>query len=385
MSIESLEQLLNSAGDNQYFDEDFIVPDMGTKPVENAEPEPKPNTDLGDDPGDSIDSKIDPIIEPDLNVEPDPNADPDSGKDPEPNVIDKTTPEGIKEYYDFLTENNLLAPNEDFTFDGTSKSLSEALEQTNINQQKAVAYSLWEQLPEDFKPLLQYGLSGGTNVKDFLDTYSRESIDVTTADLDDPQTQDELVREYYRQTTKHSDEKIEKLVSLLKAKGEVDYTSEVYDIAVELKDIQKQNREELTRQAILQKQHNEAKLREERDELFNTIDNLDLAPQRKGMIKSFVYSNDNSSSSRMDATIQSIINNKEHFAQLADLLLDYDANKGFQIENRFTKKSKTNALNDLEKRLSEKFSDSKSKVSGSHSTSGTDNFDWSAIFSQQSE
>lgn len=383
MSTESLEQLISTAGDNQYFDEDFVVPDMGTPATEEDKPivdTGTPNTttpDLDDDPGDSM-----PL---DNSTSTDPVLDPEPDSKPDETSIDKTTPEGIQEYYNFLTENNLLAPNEDFTFDGSSKSLSEALEQTNTNQQKAVAMSLWEQLPEDFRPLLQYGLSGGTNVKDFLDTYSQDTIDVTTADLDDPQTQDELVREYYRQTTKHSDEKIEKLVSLLKAKGEVDYTSEVYDIAVELKDIQKQNREELTRQAVLQKQYNETKLKEERDELFNTIDNLDLAPQRKGMIKSFVYANDRSSASRMDSTIQSIINNKEHFAQLADLLLDYDSNKGFQIENRFTKKSKTNALNDLEKRLSEKFSDSKSKVSGSHSTSGSDNFDWGAIFSQQSE
>ena len=376
MSIDSLETLLTSSDNNYFVDDDFVPPGIETDPNPNEpdkteDPAPEPDRDSpGDDP--SPDSGSDP-------ANPDP-ADPDPVDPTDP----PETPEGIKEYYDFLVENNMLQPDEGYTFDGTSKSLSTALEQTNINMQKSVAMGLWEQLPEDFKPLLQYGLAGGTNVEEFLKTYRNGPVDIADADLDDPDTQDYILREYYKQTTSHSDEKIDKLISLLKNKGEVEYTSEVYDAALELKDIQKSQREELTRQAILQKQENEAKAKQEKEDLFNVIDDLNLAPQRKSMIKSFIYSSQNAPS-RMDSTIQSIINNREHFAQLADLLLDYDPKAGFKIEDRFTKKGKTTALNDLEKRLSDKFSDSKTKVTGSNSTSEKPNFDWNVIFSQQSE
>lgn len=373
MSIDSLEALITNSDNNYFVDDDFVPPGIDVDPNPN-EPE-KPSTEPVNTPDTTTDESSDDSGSDPANPEPEP--------EPEPNKVVET-PQGIKEYYDFLVENQMLEPNEDFTFDGTASSLSSALEQTKVNMQKAVAMGLWEQLPDDFKPLLQYGLSGGTNVQEFLKTYREGPIDVTNADLDDPETQDEILREYYKQTTSHSDDKIEKLISLLKDKGNVEYTSEVYDAALELKDIQKSQREELTKQAILQKQENERRAKEERDELFSIIDDLELAPQRKSMIKSFIYANPNSSS-RMDSTIQSIINNKEHFAQLADLLLDYDPKVGFKIEDRFTKKGKTTALNDLEKRLSDKFSDSKTKVSGANSTSDKPNFDWNIIFSQQSE
>lgn len=378
MSIDSLEALIANSDNNYFVDDDFVPPGIEPDPNPN-EPAETEDPDPGSEPG--TNPAVPPTDEPLDDPDPDPaNPDPE----PEPSTDPKETPEGIKEYYDFLVENNMLQPDEGYTFDGTAKSLSTALEQTNVNMQKAVAMSLWEQLPEDFKPLLQYGLSGGTNVDEFLKTYRNGPIDIADADLDDPDTQDYILWEYYKQTTSHSDEKIDKLITLLKNKGDVEYTSEVYDAALELKDIQKSQREELTRQAILQKQENEAKAKQEKEELFNIIDDLNLAPQRKGMIKSFIYSSQNSPS-RMDSTIQSIINNKEHFAQLADLLLDYDPKTGFKIEDRFTKKGKTTALNDLEKRLSDKFSDSKTKVTGSNSTSEKPNFDWNVIFSQQSE
>ena len=246
MSIDSLETLLTSSDNNYFVDDDFVPPGIETDPNPN---EP--------------DKTEEPSTEP---VPADPATDEtldDSGSDPanpdpaDPDPVDPTdppeTPEGIKEYYDFLVENNMLQPDEGYTFDGNSKSLSTALEQTNINMQKSVAMGLWEQLPEDFKPLLQYGLAGGTNVEEFLKTYRNGPVDIADADLDDPDTQDYILREYYKQTTSHSDEKIDKLISLLKNKGEVEYTSEVYDAALELKDIQKSQREELTRQAILQK------------------------------------------------------------------------------------------------------------------------------------
>ncbi len=361
MSTESLEDLLSGGNDFTYDDEDMIegLEKSGQEPDPNLEPDPNPEPDA----------------EP--NTESDPEPDPNSKSDTE---SDPTPVEGIKEYYDFLVENNMLLTDDDYVFDGTAKGLSSAMEQTAVNQQKAVALSLWEQLPDDFKPILHYGLTGGNSVKEFLQTYMMDPVDVSTADLEDPYVQDEIIREYYRQTTQYTDDKIEKLLTLMKEKGQEEFLDEVYETAVELKNIQEQNRKELIKKEQHLKASNLENIKKEREEIYNIIDDMETTPQRKNMIKSFIYS-ENSKGSRMDSVIQSIMQNKEHFTQLADILMDYDPKKGFVLDDRMSKKGKTNAVKDLEKKLAEKFSDSKSKVSGSHSTSSPDNFDWSAIFS----
>lgn len=369
-TLDSLEGLMDFGDFNMGIID--AVDKVTTEPI----PEPTPVLALPD-----------PVVVTDDDVEPVVTTEPVVVIDPEP-VEPATDPkdepsEGIQEYYNFLVENQMLMPNEDFSFDGTATSLSEAIKQSDMNRQTLIAQSLWDQLPDDMKPILKYGLAGGQDVESFLKTYRNNAIDIDRADLSDPSTKDDVLREYYRQTTKWEDNKIERHISQLKASGNEDYDAEVIDSALKLKDIQKTQREELTQQAIFQRQAEQEKARKDADELNKVIEEMNTTPQRKGMIKSFIYASDPNANSRMNVAIEAIIQNKEHYAQLADILLDsYDPKTGFNLENRFAKKGKTKALDDLEKQLKDRFSDSKTKVSGANSTSDAPVIDWSVIFGQ---
>ncbi len=372
MSTESLDSLM-------YFDDfnDDLINAVEAKTGEPAaivepvtEPIIDPLTDPMVDPEIEEPDELEPVVEPIVT----PTTDPEPTTEPQAN-------ENITKTYELLVENQMLMPDEGFDFDGTTESLATALKQSDVNRQKAIAQSLWEQLPEEFKPILQYGLTGGQDVESFLKTYQSNVLDIDLSDLSDENTKSQVLREYYKHTTKFDDNKIERHIAHLKAKGDADYTNEVYEAAVELKNIQTTQRQALIEQATLQRETEQARLAQDREDLNNVIQGMDIPDQRKGMIKSYIYSSDPSSNSRMNVAIESIIQNKEHFAQLADILVDsYDPKKGFNLEARFAKKGKTKVLDEIEKQLKVKFSDSKASVSGNNSTSGTPTIDWSTIF-----
>lgn len=79
-------------------------------------------------------------------------------------------------------------------------------------------------------------------------------------------------------------------------------------------------------------------------------------------------------------TIKKISANPEHLVQLADILADYDEEKGLDLK-RFLKKGKTEATKTLKERL-EEVTDSKTKVTGKGSKVQKQNFDWEEFLRQ---
>lgn len=344
----SLEQIITFDDDSADYstghDKNLVLPDAPS-------PDPEPNPDPVDDT--SAEPTPDPTPAPDpepvvAEVEPD---------DPEP---DNTQ---IKAYYEFLVENNLLRPDEGFEFDDSPEKLEEAFVQTKENLRKEVAKQMFDALPEDFKPIIQYGFSGGKNVKEFLDTYLQAPPDVEDIDLNDIDNQRAVVREYYKHTTRLTPEKTEKLIDSLAERGDLE--SEAYDAAIALKDIQKTQKQALIEQATLQAEAQREAEIQTRNELLSTIDSAEFIPKdRKNKVKGFMFSETNSQP-KMDVMMNSIFSNKEHVVQLADLILDcYDPKKGFTLEDRFTKKATSKALNDFRSKMQDKFSDPKTKTKG---------------------
>jgi hypothetical protein len=122
--------------------------------------------------------------------------------------------EVIKANFEFLkTQGALLLP-EDYEFKATPKGLEEALAHSKTNEKNSIVAELFEAMPDQGKQLLQYYLNGGTDVNQFIDVYSRPSIE--SLDLEDEKVQEYIVREYLKSTTSFPDAKIEKNISTLK-------------------------------------------------------------------------------------------------------------------------------------------------------------------------
>lgn len=118
-------------------------------------------------------------------------------EDPQPttDVDDDSTEDPVaKEYYEFLKEYGVLSTPDDFEFDGTPEKLQQALDLTRESLKETTARSLWETLPEDFKPLLQYALAGGKSLDDYMEAYAQP--DYTTLDLSNPDNQRRVMYDY---------------------------------------------------------------------------------------------------------------------------------------------------------------------------------------------
>ncbi len=338
---------LNYANPDQNFRPDITPPptDPNVDP-----PSTEPSTEPTEEPTppEKIETPTDPPGEPEPSPTPPVKAEEPTEDEPDP----------IKNYYEFMVEQGLLLPNDGFEYKDSS-SIQEAFEQTKTNLRHTTAQAMFNQLPEDFKPILEYAFKGGKNVKDFLDTYSNASLDLSNLDLDNTENQRLAVREYYKNTTKFSDEKIEILIDALSQKDALE--EEATDAVIKLKDIQASNKAALIEQAELQSKAEREAEEKTRQEILAAID-ATIPTERVNKVKGFIFSETNSMP-KMDYILNSIFTNKEHLAHFADFLMDsYDPSKGFTIEDRYAKKATSKALNDFDKMLQTKLTDPKSKM-----------------------
>jgi len=177
---------------------------------------------------DSSDSKEDTVVVPaeetsfdnDDDQQDDEPAEQPKGKSNE--VIEEEDDDiPIDGYYNFLKEYGVLDVPEDFKFEGTPESMEEAMEVTKRNMTAKVSQAIWEHLPDDFKPLLEYGLNGGKSLQEYLRAYNTE-VDLENIDLSEEVNQKAIIREYYKQTTPKNDEQIERMLTRLESMGGLD-------------------------------------------------------------------------------------------------------------------------------------------------------------------
>lgn len=282
--------------------------------------------------------------------------------------------ETLKSYYEILKETNLIAVPEDFEFDGTEESLQKAFDITRQNQERAAAQVMWQNLPQDFKPLLEYALKGGTSLQDYLSVYSQsyDSLDPTNVE-----GQRKIMEAYYKATSKYSDERIQKMVNRLEDRGELE--EEALDSLDELKTLREEEQAALMKRA--EEEAADRALRTAKQVQLIT-ESIDKMPDtgRRNKIKAFFFNAverpDGGSTTEFDTVLSSIKDNPEHFVQLADILLEYDRKTGFNLD-RYVKQGKTQATKKLSSLLEDKLN-SKAKVKSKVSESTKkDDFDWS--------
>ena len=269
---------------------------------------------------------------------------------------------------DYFTYNGLIHVPDDFEYDGTEESVSRLVEHSKEVLQQQVAADLIQQLPQDFQPLLQYALAGGTSPDDYIRTFQAPP----QYDLSNPEDQEKVLFSYYKATSSYPDDKIQRMISRLKATDDLEV--EAVDAAEELKVIAEQRK-----QQFLQKQQ-EARLQEEehlkqyQQQILSSIEE-EIEPSRKNKVKSFFFNPikvDNRVTTYFEYSFDSIKNNPKHLAQLADILTDYTPKEGFNLE-RFKKQGKTQAAKTFKQLMDEKIQ----KPSGTSKPSSKDNLDLS--------
>lgn len=307
----------------------------------------------------------------------DPQEDP-IAKDPTP---EETSPEDLSGFYSLFKEEGILQVPEDFEFDGTAEGFKKALEQTSQSIRTQVTQSLTNAIPEEFRQILAYVMAGGRDLDAVVSAF--DPVDYDAEDLVDPDIQKQILYQYYKTTTSMPDEKIASMVSKLEKLGNL--KEEVEDAVEYLQNFKEEQKEELVRKQQESVKQQEEKAKEFNDAIVKAIDTVDAIPaERKGKVRNFIYSQvtkANQTDTDFNRTIRSILSTPEHYVQLADILMDYDSQKGFTFE-RFVSKGKSAANTEFRRKLDEALSP-RDKVSKTSSVkSDVSQIDWTKLLKQ---
>lgn len=295
-----------------------------------------------------------PIIE-EEDITPDPiieKKDEDSTDEPD---------DESKAYFDALKEYGVLDLPEDFEFKGTD-SLTQALDVTKQNLHQKVAANLWNSLPEDFQPLLEYALRGGTSLQDYLSAYAPTSNEY---DLEDTISQKEIIKEYYRQTNPRlTDEKLDQMVDRREKMGSL--REEAEDALELLEELKEERKIALLEDLEEQKQYAAEQQRLKDEAIKAAIDKHSNDSIRRNRLKNFVFQpikKGENITTEFNDSLNHILNNYDHLTQLVDILADYDVRVGFNFD-RLNKRLKTESTKTFKELVNTKL-DSKSSVKGS--------------------
>jgi hypothetical protein len=280
--------------------------------------------------------------------------------------------------YNVLSEEGILQPDEDFKFSNTLEDLEAVIEQTKVNQQKAIFTAFWERLPEEWQQGLSYAVKGG-DIKTYLDTFksvSLQDIDITSS----AENQRYVVTQYYKQTTPHSDERIAKFVDRLQASGELE--AEAASTLEELQKIENANRDKLLAERDAEIEENERRSKERRDSIISVIDENVTDTTKRGKVKAFIFNTlkiGDKQDTQLNMYLNSAINNTAHLAQLAEFFLDnYNPKEGFTLK-AVNSKAASKATLSLKEKLAAFDANSKTNLKGSASKTTKDSFDIEAF------
>lgn len=243
-------------------------------------------------------------------------------------------------YFNFMKENNLLLLDDEFEFDGTEEGFETAIKSSQENLQYAAANQIWQQLPEDFQTLLEYGLNGGTDINK-VKQFVSNNTDLNSLDLEDIDVQEQVVTNYLKKTTKFSDSKIIKHIERLKDLDMLE--EEAVSAKPELKQMYDAEKQELLLQSQKEEEEHMKLIEDSYNSFVSTVTELELPKEKQQKIVNAIWKQGHGEGKKysyfnyIDSQIR---NNPEHLAQLVELYLDYDSDKGF-TSDRLKKKVKS--------------------------------------------
>lgn len=288
------------------------------------------------------------------------------------------------QYYNILRDNEFLLTSDDFKFDGTPESLAEAIEQSKQNLRLKTAETVMGELPEDFKPLFEYAINGGTDLKAYLDTY--KEVDLKDLEVKGkPENQRRVLTEYFKRTSNYTDDKISRMIDSLHATGHLE--SEAETALSELKDIGEEERTRLIEEQKARTEQEIAENKKFRENITKKISESEyIQDLRKSKVKAFLFNiqefEGGNKETQFNRVLKNIASNPEHLVQMADLLLDYDNKKGFTLD-RFTRRAATKGAKTLKDQLQSITNNRNNINEGTAVTvTNTQDFPWDAFLEQ---
>jgi len=164
------------------------------------------------------------------------------------------------------------------------------------------------------------------------------------------------------------------MIDALSKSGDLD--SEAIETAQELNELIEERKQNLIQEAKAQEENQKKLVQEQTARLTKVIEQLpNVDKARKSRLQTFMFTPvkyEEGYSTGLNRTIQQVTSNPEHLVQLADLLADYNPDKGFSFE-----RLKTQLSTETNKNFKEIINriDSKSKVKGSPSKQIKEDFD----------
>lgn len=268
----------------------------------------------------------------------------------------------IEVYYNYLIETGALTPPEDFEFDGSEEGLKEAIQFSEQYKQEQAIVRFVESLPADYAEAIRFAAQTGQPLNAYLQNTS--TIDFSSLDLEDLDTQKEVIRSYYKiQNPSFSDEKIDKFLARLpeqdiqgEAEEALDYLAQFQQAIAEQQRVQQEKAAEQALEQYAQYQQS----------VNSAIDESDfIQGRRKNQLKAFVWNEiqrDDTVDTEVNRRIQSLASNPEHYVMFLDLLYDYDPEKGFNFA-KIIDQGKKQATTDFRRSLSNRLNSARGSVS----------------------
>lgn len=266
--------------------------------------------------------------------------------------------ESLVNVFETLKESKALVVPEDFEFDGTAEGLSTAIETTFDSLRKSAQESLFNALDEDSKLALKYALVNKKPLYSYYQENDTANFDYDAFDLEEEADQAEIMKVYLSKTTSLTDAKINKQVELYKNSGQL--MIEAKDAYTELVALQEEEKQKIE-EALTKREKDNLKtaleVKQKRVEAINKLQDIEEGRRKKliAFVANDVYVNGRNQvpTTEINNHIQSIARNPEHLAQLANLLVDYDPEKGIVLD-RIVAKLSTQKAEDIKNKLDTK-------------------------------
>lgn len=281
--------------------------------------------------------------------------------------------EVIKANFEFLKTQGALYLPEDYEFLATEEGFEKAVADSDAYRQEAIIAGMFEAMPQQGKELLQYYLNGGTDIQAFVQMYSEP--DIASLDLEDIDNQERIVKLLFKETTKFSDAKIQKIIDSYK--DDMRLKEEAEEAIPELNRLKEEKRAAFIEEEKTREAEYKARAADAKQELFTTlssISDINGVPYTKedvnktmAAIYNPVKLTDGSTTTMFNYRLQQTLADPKKIALLSKLM-----EEDFKFEF-ITRKKTSAAANVLKNKLKEA-----QRFKGSAVTPSTTGFDYNA-------
>ncbi|RTL03503.1 hypothetical protein EKK58_12955 [Candidatus Dependentiae bacterium] len=247
-----------------------------------------------------------------------------------------------------------------------------SLEEAKAKIHEQAVNSLVSKLPQEFLPILEFALSSPqADVKSFMEL-QRSSLSLDELDVNKVDHQKQIIKTFYKETTRHSDDKINRLIDAL---DEDSLKEEAVDALTSLKTFYAEEQEALAEEAKEAEQARKKEFEAFQNKIKDSLSTID--EKRAKLAYNFILSPikaDDKYTTRLNYTLSSILKNPQHVVQLADLLLEYTPEKGITT-TRIEQKVKSKATESLRTLVDKQLSSERAK-SRKTATPPKQTFNW---------